>query len=57
MLKFKSKNALEPPKGFEDNRKIIRIKTAKGISIKKYIKKEGKKIFIFLQNKEITEKN
>jgi hypothetical protein len=48
MLKFKSKNALEPPKGFEDNRKIIRIKTAKGISIKKYIKKEGKKIFIFL---------
>jgi hypothetical protein len=48
MLKYKSKNALDTPKGIENNRKNIRIKTTKGISIKKNIKKEGKKIFIFL---------
>jgi hypothetical protein len=36
------------PKGFEDNRKNIRIITTKGLSIKNFIKAEEKKIFIFL---------
>jgi hypothetical protein len=48
MLKYKSKNALDTPKGFENNRKNIRIKTKKGIIRKKYIKEGEKKIFIFL---------